>query len=90
MPFTWTGTGSNYNPDFIAIDTSGDHWIIEVKADRDLESVVVGGKANAAREAVNHFNADDAVKANWHYLLVGETDIKESKEHWESLKASGR
>jgi len=90
LPITWTGTGSNYHPDFIAVDNQGGYWIIEVKADKDLESDEVVGKENAAREAVNHFNVDDAVDATWHYLLVGEADVKDAKESWTALKGLGR
>lgn len=90
LPIGWTGTGANYNPDFIAEDTDGEFWVIEVKADRDLDSDVVVGKADAAREAVNHFNADDSVSATWHYLLVGETDLSDAKDSWNALKGLGQ
>lgn len=90
IPITWTGSGREYNPDFIAVDVKGEYWIIEVKADRDLESDPVVGKAQAAREAVNHFNADDNVEGTWHYLLVGETDVEQAKDSWAALKGLGR
>lgn len=90
IPITWTGTGSQYNPDFIAVDKAGDYWIIEVKANKDLESDPVLGKAEAAREAVNHFNVDDKVEGAWHYLLVGETDVAQAKDSWTALKGFGR
>ena len=89
LPITWTGTGSNYNPDFIALDTDGHHWIIEVKADKDLDSDPTVGKAEAAREAVNHFNADENVDGAWQYLLIGETDVKQARESWKALKGLG-
>jgi hypothetical protein len=45
--------------------------------------------ADAAREAVNHLNVDNRVTATWHYLLVGEADVKHSKEAWSALKGLG-
>ena len=60
---------------FDIIEVGGDHWIVEVKADKDLQTDPVTGRAEAAREAVNNFNADERFSAIWQYLLIGETDI---------------
>ena len=76
-----------YHPDFIAIDTDGIHWVIEVKADRDMTDDAVQAKRDAAKQWANHVNASDAVKAQWRYLLVSESDVQQAKGSWQSLRA---
>jgi len=44
LPILWTSGGRKYNPDFLVIETDRTHWIVEVKADRDLTSADVQGK----------------------------------------------
>jgi type III restriction enzyme len=34
LPILWSNEGQHYNPDFVAVETSGDHWVVEVKATR--------------------------------------------------------
>nr|MBA2599016.1 DEAD/DEAH box helicase family protein [Chloroflexia bacterium] len=36
LPILWRDL-KEYNPDFVAIETSGDHWLIETKMDREME-----------------------------------------------------
>lgn len=76
--------GGTYNPDFIA--AAGDRrWVIETKADRDLQSENVQAKRHAAQRWANHVNANDQVSERWSYLLVGETDLKQAHGDWEAL-----
>ena len=87
LPILWTGA-CEYNPDFIAIDRAGAHWLIEVKMDKELASADVRGKRAAARRWANYVSAalDDTT---WSYLLVSESDVKTARGAWEALKALG-
>jgi type III restriction enzyme len=89
LPILWSSAGAFYNPDFIAIDKEGIHYVIEVKADKDMESPDVKGKREAAQRWANHVSSDDQVKVEWRYLLVSESDIKQAKGSWAALKAAG-
>src|SRR5262249_54100324 len=80
--------GGNYNPDFIAVDKDGVHWVVEVKADRDLPTKAVKGKREAAERWANHVNANDKVKDEWRYMLASESDIKKTKGSWPALVAA--
>ena len=80
--------GGNYNPDFIAIDKDGVHWVIEVKADRELPTKAVRGKREAAERWANHVNADDKVKSEWRYMLASESDLKNAKGSWPTIVAA--
>ena len=90
LPILWDNAGRDYNPDLIAIEHDGTHLLIEVKSDRDIESIDVVAKAKAARRWVNFVNVSDKVPAQWHYLLLSETDIAQCKESWAALKLLGR
>jgi type III restriction enzyme len=85
LPILWA-TGREYNPDFIAVEDSGRHWVVEVKMDKEMTSVDVKGKREAARRWANHVTADAAVDATWRYLLASEADIATAKGSWASLK----
>jgi len=79
--------GGTYNPDFLA--AAGDQrWVIETKADRDLQTENVQAKRQAAQRWANHVSADERVTERWSYLLVGETDLKQARGDWEALLAS--
>lgn len=86
LPILWSNEGQQYNPDLIAVEKAGDHWLVEVKADRDMATEAVQGKRKAAKRWVQHVNADDKTTDTWHYLLVSETDIKTAKGDWDALK----
>lgn len=89
LPILWSPEGRNYNPDLIVITSDGVHWVVEVKMDKEVESLDVQGKREAARRWANHVNADERVSDEWGYLLISETDIKDSKGSWEALKRLG-
>ena len=84
LRIVWESDGRNYEPDFIAVDGNGVHWVVEAKADRDLESVDVRSKELAARRWANHVS--DQTGVEWRYLLVGESDVAEARGSWEALK----
>ncbi len=75
------------DPDFIAIDQEGIHWLIEVKMDKEMTSADVAGKRNAARRWANHVSADEQVNTTWRYLLASETDIETARGSWPALKS---
>lgn len=79
--------GGTYNPDFIAAG-DGQRWIVETKADRDLQSANVQAKRQAAQRWANHVSADDRVNERWGYLLVGETDLRQARGDWNALLAA--
>lgn len=89
LPILWTGSGREYNPDFVAVESDETHWIVEVKADRELASVDVQSKCTAAVRWVNHVNASEEVVARWRYLLASETAVSAAKGSWEALKRLG-
>ena len=90
LPILWDNAGRDYNLDLIAVENDGTHLLIEVKSDRDIDSIDVVAKAKAARRWVNFVNVSDKVPAQWHYLLLSETDIAQCRESWAALKLLGR
>lgn len=88
LKIVWESDGRSYEPDFIAVETDGTHWVVEPKADRDLESGSVKGKEFAAKRWANHVSSQTGTE--WEYLLVGETDVDEARGSWASLKKLGR
>ena len=90
LPILWDNAGRDYNPDLIAVANAGTHLLIEVKSDRDIDSIDVAAKAKAARRWANYVNVSDRVPAQWRYLLLSETDIAQCKESWAALRLLGR
>jgi len=88
LPILWTDA-REYNPDFVAVEDDGAHWLVEVKMDKEMESADVQGKREAARRWANHVSADEKVGATWQYLLVSEADVKTAHESWQALKGLG-
>lgn len=87
LPITWEG--GSYNPDFIAVDDEGTHWVIEPKMDKEMESAEVRGKKEAAQRWASHVSNDEKAKDEWRYLLLSETDIATAKGSWAALKKLG-
>jgi len=77
-----------YNPDFIAVEQSGKHWVVEVKGERDRNSEDVRAKRHAAQRWANHVSQNPRTGADWGYLLVFEGDVNNNAS-WASIKASG-
>jgi type III restriction enzyme len=89
LPILWTDGGREYNPDFIAVDRDGIHWIVEAKMDREMGSADVQSKRDAARRWSNYVSADEKVGAVWRYLLVSESDVATAHGSWPALSQSG-
>lgn len=85
LPIRWDGGA--YNPDFLAA-LGGHRWVIETKADKDMETENVQGKRQAAQRWANHVTADERVQENWNYLLVSESDLRQAKDDWAALVAT--
>ena len=85
LPITWEG--GSYNPDFLAIDTDGTHWLLEPKMEKEVGSEE--GKQAAARRWASHVSNDENAKDEWRYLLLSESDIATAKGSWPALKALG-
>ena len=41
LPILWHNAGRDYNPDLIAVENDGTHLVIEVKSDREIDSIDV-------------------------------------------------
>lgn len=86
LPILWSQAGQWYNPDFLAVERDSTHWVIEVKAVKEMEAPDVKGKRQAAQRWVNHVTADSTVNVPWRYLLASETDVKTVRGSWPALK----
>jgi type III restriction enzyme len=89
LPILWSDAGNSYNPDLIVVENDGTHWVVEVKMDKEMQSADVQGKRQAAERWANYVSNDAAVNVRWRYLLVSETDVKDSKGSWDALKKIG-
>lgn len=89
LPILWSEAGNFYNPDFVAVDADNTHWIIEAKMDKEIASVDVREKREAAMRWANHVGADPKVGTRWRYLLVSETDVKDARGSWAALRRLG-
>lgn len=85
LPILWA-QGRGYNPDFIVVEASGDHYVLEIKMDKEKASEDVKGKREAARRWANHVNTSTKVKAKWTYLLAFEEDVRQAAGSWAALK----
>ena len=71
----------NYEPDFVAVDESGAHWILETKGQ---ENINVERKNEAARFWCE--NATALTKVNWRYLIVHQKPFENlAPDDFESL-----
>jgi type III restriction enzyme len=89
LPILWNSSGQEYNPDLIAIETDGTHWVVEVKMEKEMGSEDVRDKREAALRWANYVTADEQVGVRWRYLLVSESDVETAKGSWAQLKALG-
>lgn len=78
-----------YVPDFLVIDAAGVHWVVEGKADSEMNDQVVLDKESAAAGWVRAVNADPAIQPQWAYALCSETAIR-SAANWRMLLAAAR
>lgn len=89
LPILWNSGGQHYHPDFLVIETDSEHWIVEVKMDKEMTSADVQGKREAAARWANHVSANEQVDTMWRYLLVAESDVSMARGSWSSLKQIG-
>ncbi len=82
-----TFRGQRYFPDFAAEDASGAYWLIETKADNELDDAQVQLKKEKAEEWARFASDSSAVAHEWHYALVGETQLNNAHGNWELLLA---
>ena len=87
LPIIWEG--GSYNPDFLAVDTDGVHWLLEPKMEKEVGTAEVKGKRAAAERWASHVSNDENAKAEWRYLLLSESDIASAKGSWGALKRLG-
>lgn len=66
--------GGTYNPD-LYVQANGEHYLIEVKADKDLDAPAVQAKRAAARKWARKVT-DAEGHGTWHYLLIGQSAIE--------------
>jgi len=83
--------GGRYNPDFVAVEADGAHWLVEVKSDKGArDSEEVGKKRVAAQRWANVVNASPKLNGvRWRYLLARERDIAQAKGSWTALVGLG-
>ncbi len=86
IPILWSSAGQRYNPDLLVVETDGTHWIVEVKMDKEMTTVAVQGKREAAKRWANYVSADESVGTTWKYLLAAESDVATAKGSWPALK----
>jgi type III restriction enzyme len=89
LPILWAAGEHQYNADFIVIETAGDRWVVEVKADNQMRNEEVLAKREAARRWVNSINDSALVHDTWRYLLVAQRDIRDVKGSWPALRGLG-
>ena len=56
LTILWNNAGRDYNPDLVAVENDGSHLLIEVKSDREIDSIDVTAKVKAARRWANDVN----------------------------------
>jgi type III restriction enzyme len=60
LTILWRGQDSWYNPDFLVVEIDGTSWVVEVKSDRDMDTVEVQAKKDAAERWARRVNASGA------------------------------
>jgi type III restriction enzyme len=89
LTILWRGQSSWYSPDFLVREQDGASWIVEVKADRDMDTADVQAKKDAADRWARRVTADGSAGV-WRYLLVSETQLRGATGDWRRLKALHR
>jgi type III restriction enzyme len=78
--------GGRYSPDFYVRASDDVNWLLEVKADRDLDDPLVIAK-RAAAERWARGVSDEGGHGTWRYLLVSESAIRNAHGSWGVLLA---
>lgn len=79
-----TERDQRYFPDFIVIDTSDVHWLVEAKSDKNAQDADVLRKRDAAERWARAVT-DAEEYGEWRYLFVTETNIKHAAGSWNGL-----
>lgn len=85
LPIVWA-EHREYNPDFVVVESDGDHFVLEVKMQKEMASADVQAKREAARRWANYVNASSKVQSTWSYLLAGEAEVKTAAGSWVALR----
>jgi type III restriction enzyme len=81
-------TNNDYNPDFVARDKNGYHWIIEGKSESGKDDHTVQSKRTAAEETIRLLlGHPDFTGQKWGYVIAYESDVARA-ESWEDLRAA--
>ena len=67
-----------YSPDFYVHATDGTHYLVEVKADKDVETAIVQAKKKAAEDWARYVT-DEGDYGTWRYVLVSESVLAVAK-----------
>lgn len=67
-----------YSPDFYVHAADGTHFLVEVKADKDVETAVVQAKKKAAEDWARYVT-DEGDYGTWRYVLVSESVLAVAK-----------
>lgn len=89
IAYTLGSVQRSYEPDFIAIEEEGTHWIVEGKRNSEMTSDAVLAKRDAAAAWVRTVNSSGKVDEHWAYLLASE-DVIASSGSWAGLKNGGQ
>lgn len=85
--FIYYNAKDRYFPDFVALDDSDVHWIIEGKSEGGRDDARVQEKRRAAEVLVRRLAVEDVYAGQkWGYLIAYERDIARA-DSWEDLKA---
>ena len=80
--------GGRYSPDLYA-DTGDDrHWLIEVKADKDMDSPTVQAKKTAAEQWARHVT-DNGDHGTWTYVLISQSVAENAPTFAAALQQAG-
>ena len=75
-----------YFPDFVVLDDSGVHWIVEGKARWGRDNDQVQAKRKASETLVRRLVVEEEYREQkWRYLIAYEDDIVRS-DTWDDLK----
>ena len=88
LPILWA-QGREYHPDFIACDESGDHWVIEVKSEREICPPRRSKPSAKPPSGGPTMSAADPIvpQVRWKYLLVSEEHGGQAaKGSWPALQ----
>lgn len=80
--------GGRYSPDLYATDGAGRHWLIEIKADRDLDRPEVQAK-KAAAERWARYVTDNGDHGTWAYILMPQSAAEDAKTFQAALTQAG-